>query len=84
MKPIADGTVCFFSIKNPSFPEYIITTESGAMCIDLHTKFPYMVVIGLYNGNVEVYNIQASCTTPAYRSNPVLDKHTDIVWQVRS
>lgn len=82
MKPVTEGAVCLFALKNPSFPEYIINTESSAMCVDLHPKWPFMLVIGLYNGIIEIYNIKGSCTVPAYRSNSVQNKHGDIVWQV--
>lgn len=82
MKPVPGGAICFFTIKNPSFPDYICMTESGVMCVDIHTKYPYMVVIGLYDGNVMVYNIQATCKEPAFKSNSVTQKHSSIVWEV--
>lgn len=82
MKPLQEGAICFFTIKNPSYPEYICMTSSAAMAIDIHPNFPYMIVVGLYDGNVEVYNVQATCKKPAFKSNAVLDKHSGIVWEV--
>lgn len=82
MKPISTGAVCLFTIKNPSFPDYICITNSGVMCVDIHPIFPYMLVVGLYDGNVMVYNIQASCKEPAYKSNSVHQKHSGLVSEV--
>lgn len=83
LKPTAEGAVCMFTLKNPSFPDYICMTESGVMCVDTHPRYPYMVVIGLYDGNVEVFNVQATCKSPAYKSNSVTNKHKGIVWEVK-
>lgn len=83
MKPIEEGVVCLFTLKNPSFPDYICITESAVMCVDLHPKYPYMVVVGLYDGSVEVFNIHATCKHPSFRSNHVLNKHRGIVWEVK-
>lgn len=83
MKPVPEGAVCLFTLKNPSYPDYICMTNSAVMCVDIHPKNPYMLVIGLYNGTVQVFNIQASCKIPAYTSNNVNDKHRGIVWEVK-
>ncbi|KAK4885777.1 hypothetical protein RN001_002048 [Aquatica leii] len=83
MNPIKGGAVLLFTIKNPSFPDYICITESAVMCIDIHKKYPYMLVVGMYDGNVMVYNIQATCKEPAFQSNSVTQKHGSIVWEVK-
>ncbi|XP_044263378.1 dynein intermediate chain 2, ciliary [Tribolium madens] len=83
MKPLEEGAVCLFTLKNPSFPDYICMTDSAVMCVDTHPKYPYMVVIGLYDGSVRVYNVQATCKQPAFRSNNVTNKHRGIVWEVK-
>ncbi|KAG5883705.1 hypothetical protein JTB14_007424 [Gonioctena quinquepunctata] len=83
VKPISEGAVCLFTLKNPSFPDYICMTDSGVMCADTHPKYPYMVVIGLYDGSVQVFNVHASCKEPSYRSNNVTNKHRGIVWEVK-
>lgn len=84
MKPSNEGAVCLFTIKNPSFPEHICMTDSGVMCVDIHPKYPYMVVVGQYDGNVVVFNVQATCKKPAFKSNAVLNKHAGIIWEVRN
>ncbi|XP_018330112.1 dynein intermediate chain 2, ciliary [Agrilus planipennis] len=82
MKPLDTGYLCLYSLKNPSYPEYICQTQSAVMTVDNHPDHPYMIVIGLYDGNTIVYNIQASCKTPAYKSDEVTQKHRGIVWDV--
>lgn len=34
------GMILFYSLKNPSFPEYTYSTESGVMCLDIHPEYP--------------------------------------------
>lgn len=77
-----DGLMCMFTLKTPSQPEYIVVTEAGVMSVDIHPTLPYLVVLGLYDGNVEVYDLQVSCTVAQYCSNSVTNKHASTVWQV--
>ena len=41
-----------------------------------------MLVAGLHDGNIAVYNLQRDCSKPSYQSNARNGKHKDIVWQV--
>ena len=41
-----------------------------------------MLVVGLYDGNIAVYNLQKNTGTPSYQSDAKNGKHRDIVWQV--
>ena len=41
-----------------------------------------MVVVGLYDGNVAVYDLKSSSSEPAYHSSARGGKHKDVVWQV--
>lgn len=75
--------MCLFTVKNPSYPESICKTNAGCMCVDIHPTQPYFVVVGLYDGNVCVYNIQQTTSIPQFRSDPITQKHTDIVWEVQ-
>ncbi|EAT36612.1 AAEL011310-PA [Aedes aegypti] len=83
MKQGNEGAVCLFTIKNPSFPDYRITTESGAMCCDIHPKYPYLIAVGLYDGNVIVYNLQVGTKEPVYMSHGVNGKHSESVWELK-
>ena len=40
------------------------------MCVDIHPQHPHMVVAGLYDGNVAVYNLQTKQGKPSYLSHP--------------
>lgn len=44
--PIRNGSVCLFSLKNPSYPEWICPTESPVMCLDFSVQHPHLLVIG--------------------------------------
>ena len=43
-----------------------------------------MLVVGLYDGNIAVYNLQKNVGVPNYQSDAKNGKHRDIVWQVGS
>ena len=47
-----------FNIQNANYPEYLYKTESGVMCLDFHPDVPNLIVVGMYDGNVAVYNIK--------------------------
>lgn len=83
MRQVTEGYLCLFTLKNPSYPEYINSTESGVMCLDFHPQHPYLVVVGLYDGTVAVYNIQLPTKERQFQSNSVTNKHGGIVWQVQ-
>lgn len=76
------GMLLLYSLKNPSFPEYIFSSESGIMCLDMHVDHPYLVVVGHYDGNVAIYNLKKPQSQPSFRSSAKSGKHTDPVWQV--
>ncbi|KAI9190755.1 WD40-repeat-containing domain protein [Polychytrium aggregatum] len=76
------GIIACFTLKNPSYPEYLYVTESGVMCLDFHPQHPSMIAVGLYDGTVSVFNMQKKMDSPIYKSNSKGGKHTDPVWQV--
>nr|XP_050849746.1 dynein intermediate chain 2, ciliary isoform X6 [Vespula vulgaris] len=80
---IKNGSVCLFSLKNPSYPEWICQTESPVMCLDFSVQHPHLLVIGVKDGSVAVYNIMLPPTEPQYKSNDVTQKHGGIVWEIR-
>ncbi|XP_075168505.1 dynein intermediate chain 2, ciliary [Haematobia irritans] len=83
MKQPSEGSVCLFTVKNPSYPDYIIMTESGVMCCDIHPKYPFLVAVGLYDGNVHVYNLKENYREPLYVSMGVGHKHIECVWEIK-
>ena len=78
-----ESFLCMFSLKNPSYPEYICRAHCGIMCLDIHAQYPHMVVAGLYDGNIAVFNFASKCEDPLYVSNARKGKHADPVWQVK-
>jgi len=77
------GVVCCYSLKNTQYPEYKFTTESGVMCLDFHPVHTALLVCGLYDGTVCVYDVRSKSNEPIYMSSDPAHKHTDPVWQVR-
>ncbi|XP_013187744.2 dynein intermediate chain 2, ciliary isoform X2 [Amyelois transitella] len=79
-----EGCLCMYSIKNPAYPEYAVITESPIICLDVYKEIPYLVCVGLYDGNVCVYNAQLTLESSyQYKSDSVRDKHSNIVWEIR-
>ena len=76
------GMVCCYSLKNTSYPEYIISLESGVMCLDFHPRHPSLLAVGCYDGTVLVYDIKNRSNAPIYSSCLRSGKHSDPVWQV--
>ncbi|XP_057269643.1 dynein axonemal intermediate chain 1 isoform X4 [Pezoporus wallicus] len=77
----SQGMLLLYTMKNPSFPEYIFSSESGIMCLDFHNDYPYLMAVGFYDGNVAIYNVKAT-SQPSYKSC-AKSKHTEPVWQVK-
>ena len=51
------GLVCVYSMKQPSYPEYVLTLLQGVMALSIHPQHPSLLVLGLYNGDVAVYDL---------------------------
>ena len=71
-----------FSLKNPTYPEYVCNAPGEVMCVDIHPKHPHIIVVGLVRGNVAVYNLQSKENNPSHISTNRNGKHKDIVWKV--
>ncbi|KAJ3325316.1 cytoplasmic dynein with WD40 domain [Boothiomyces sp. JEL0866] len=76
------GMIACFTLKNPSYPEYVYQTDSGVMSVHFHPQHPSMIAVGLYDGNVLVYNIQKKTDQPVFRCQTKGGRHSDPVWQV--
>ena len=61
---------------------YTYSLTSGVMCLDIHPDQPFVLVIGLYDGTVAVYDLREGENNPIYKSTARTGKHTDPVWQV--
>ncbi|TPX72189.1 hypothetical protein SpCBS45565_g00420 [Spizellomyces sp. 'palustris'] len=76
------GMIGGFTLKNPSYPEFLYVTDTGVMSLDFHPQHPSMIAVGLYDGSVAVYSLQEKGNGPIFKSSPKGGKHTDPVWQV--
>ena len=72
-----------WSLKNPSYPEFIRFADCPISSIDVHQNHSHMLVVGLFDGNVAVFNLQRKNREPAYISTAQNGKHRDVVWQVK-
>lgn len=80
----AGGGIACFTLKNPSFPEYHFSTESGVMCVDFHKDAINLMAVGFYDGSVAVYDMHSkTLATPTYKATALTGKHSDPVWQIK-
>ncbi|RXN26925.1 dynein intermediate chain axonemal [Labeo rohita] len=77
------GMVLFYTLRNPNYPEFIFSTASGVMCIDIHEHLSHLVAVGLYDGCVAVYNLKKKTDQPIYNSRASPGKHKGAVMQVK-
>ncbi|XP_069737048.1 dynein axonemal intermediate chain 1-like [Phaenicophaeus curvirostris] len=77
------GMLLLYSLKNPCFPEYVFSSESGIMCLDFHNDYPYLMAVGFYDGSVAIYNLKKATSQPTYNSSTSSGKHMEPVWQVK-
>lgn len=77
----ATGFICFFSLKNPSYPEFVFEASSPVLCLDIHPTSSELVVAGLRNGNLAVYDVTREGNGPKYTSivREILDSEIFII-----
>ena len=64
------GLICFWSLKNPSFPHRTIRTISSVLCVDWSDEHPSLCAVGMYDGTVAVYDVRDNTTmTTSSNSN---------------
>jgi WD40 repeat protein len=78
-----DGMVCFWSLKNPEYPERVLRMSSGVTAIDFSTSHPNMLAVGFYDGTVAIYDIRKDTDSAVLESDQGAGKHMDAVWQVQ-
>ena len=76
------GMLCLYSLKNPSYPEFTCSTDTGVMCVDWHPQHSSVLCVGLYDGTVAVYDVRSKKQAPIFHSTVKTGKHTDPVWEV--
>ncbi|XP_063996730.1 dynein axonemal intermediate chain 1 isoform X2 [Pogoniulus pusillus] len=78
-----EGMLLLYTMKNPSVPEYVFSSDSGIMCLDFHNDHPYLLAVGFYDGNVAIYNLKKATSQSSYKSSAKSGKHAEPVWQVK-
>ena len=58
------GLVCCWSLKNPEFPERYYKTESGITSLAFSHKHSNLLAVGLFNGNILVFDVRKNNTVP--------------------
>ena len=82
-KNLKEGLLCFWTLKNPNFPEKIIKTEHSITTCQFSKKSPHLIAIGDSHGNIAIYNIKNADDKPIAESKDLEGKHTDIVWEIK-
>ncbi|XP_070602220.1 dynein axonemal intermediate chain 4 isoform X2 [Erythrolamprus reginae] len=77
------GLACCWSLKNPMWPERIYNCVHGVTALDFSTANPNLLAVGLFNGTIEVYNVQSRNQTSVLDNSESHDKHLGPVWQLR-
>ncbi|XP_065186007.1 dynein intermediate chain 2, ciliary-like [Sycon ciliatum] len=80
---VGEGSVCLHTLKNPAFPDHVMDMASGVMSVDVHPKQCHMLCIGMLDGRVAVLDARRPSANAILCESPVLERHTDMVWQVR-
>ena len=52
------GLLCFWTLKNPTYPELTITTEHSITCCAYAKKKKNYIAVGDSHGNIAIYNVQ--------------------------
>jgi len=82
-KQLQNGLLCFWTLKNPKFPERIIRTDHSITCCQFSKKQPHLVACGDSHGNISIFNVRdTESNLPYASSKDIPNKHTDIIWEI--
>ena len=80
---LENGYIFVYSIKNNHHPEVKYITDSSVLSLDFHPTKSFLLVAGLYDGTICVYDIKQKIKTPLIICDLRLQRHMDPVWQVK-
>lgn len=88
MNTKSNGILAFWTLKNPSYPERIITTDQRIMTCKFSEQNPNLIAAGTVDGGVLIYDIRKNSSKPIAQNYEILDKsksgkHNDAVWEVQ-
>jgi len=76
------GFLIYYSLKNPSFPEFVVPSPYGIMCLAVHEDKGFLTACGLYDGSVAIFNAKESLSGPIFMTSET-NRHTEPVWSVK-
>ncbi|CAF0835101.1 unnamed protein product [Adineta steineri] len=76
------GTIAVFTLNN-NHPNNLIHTESSVLSIDCLSSKPYLICVGLMDGDVIVYDISVPSGKAVFTNLSYMCKHLGCVWQVQ-
>ncbi|XP_067314517.1 dynein axonemal intermediate chain 4 [Pseudorasbora parva] len=82
-KDQASGLVCCWSLKNPMWPDRLFHCESDCTALDFSACNANQLAVGMLDGIIAIYNVQATEQTPIIDSSDCANMHTGPVWQLR-
>lgn len=77
-----NGLVMFWTLKNPSYPERIIKTNSKLTCCKFSEQNPNLLATGSYDGIVAIYDIRKHGNSPVATNRETEGKHSDAIWEL--
>lgn len=72
----------FWTLKNPTYPERIITYPSKINCCKFSNSQPNLIAAGTIDGIVAVWDIRRKSDKPVTENKELPGKHSDSVWEV--
>lgn len=73
----------FWTLKNPTYPERIITYPSKINCCKFSNSQPNLIAAGTIDGIVAVWDIRRKSDKPITENKELPGKHSDSVWEVQ-
>lgn len=77
------GLVCCWSLKNPEFPERYYKTEAGVTSVAFSQKHANLLAVGLFNGNINIYDVRTNNVTSLLSTSESDNKHLSPVWNLK-
>jgi dynein intermediate chain 4, axonemal len=80
---IKPGYLCFWTLKNPSYPEKVFKTDHSITCCQWSKRDPNLIAVGDSHGNIAIYNVRGTDMKPIAESKDLDGKHTDVIWELQ-
>jgi len=82
---VKSGIVCCWNIKNLEHPErtFVLPSSNGATCCDWSHSNPNLLAVGLFNGNIVIYNVARQEDQIILEAADSPLKHLGPVWSIK-